>query len=342
MNLLFKKYFWAVKLVGIALLAFFVAGGVNDWVASKLFLVPAPPTIEVPADGAEQATDAAWGRVRTADAASILQDRLIFSLDPPVPPVVEPPPAAEEPDEEEEPPMPDGELEDSELPIDLIGTLVVSDAAHSMATLQVEGANKLGWIGTDLLDGRARIAAIAPRHIVIAEGNRHTVVRLWAEKGAGSRPAPARPGVGAARPAPVPPPRAVDARPAPVSPADRTERAARIRDGVKKTGAYDFEVSRSMLDAELSDLARLQAEARVVPHYENQKYEGFKLVGVRPGSLYRALGIRSGDVIKSVNGVAIDSPNKALELFQQLQNSSNIRVDVERRGQQQTLSYNVQ
>jgi len=62
---------------------------------------------------------------------------------------------------------------------------------------------------------------------------------------------------------------------------------------------------------------------------------------VRPGSLYRAIGIRSGDVITSVNGTKIDSPNKALELFEQLKNSSNISVEIERRGQPKTLGYSI-
>ena len=96
-----------------------------------------------------------------------------------------------------------------------------------------------------------------------------------------------------------------------------------------------------MLDEQLQDLSALGSQARVVPNYRNGKYEGFKLVGVRPGSLYRAIGVRSGDVIKSVNGKPIDSPNKALDLFEKLKNSSHISLDIERRGQPKQLSYTI-
>ena len=96
-----------------------------------------------------------------------------------------------------------------------------------------------------------------------------------------------------------------------------------------------------MLDEQLQDLSKLGTQARVVPNYRNGKYEGFKLVGVRPGSLYRAIGVRSGDVIKSINGNAIDSPNKALDLFDKLKNSSHIDLDIERRGQPKQFAYDI-
>jgi len=118
--------------------------------------------------------------------------------------------------------------------------------------------------------------------------------------------------------------------------------ADEVAQGVTKTGAYDYTLDRKMLDKQLADLSKLQSEARVVPHYKDNSYQGFKLVGVRPGSLYRAIGIRSGDVITAVNGNKIDSPNKALELFEQLKSSSNISVEIERRGQPKTLGYTIQ
>ena len=343
MNVVFKKYYWAVKLVGIALLALLMAGGINDWVGSKMFAVPTAPGLgEADHQGGEEAL--AFGRVAaTEDATAVLRSRHVFDLDPDV----EVEAADPEPPKEEvavEGPKADDTLEESSLAIDLIGTLVAAEQTSSMATLQIEGENKLGWVGSEFLDGKAKIVKIAPRHIVIKEESRYTVVKLWSEKGKGVA-MPGRPGMmpngqpDLKRPMARTPPPMVSSR---VPPSDRNARADAIRNGIKKTGAYDFQVDRAMINDELKDLGKLQSEARVVPNYENQKYDGFKLVGVRPGSLYRALGIRSGDVIKSVNGTAIDSPTKALELFEQLKSSSDIKVEIDRRGQPKTLSYTIQ
>ena len=63
---------------------------------------------------------------------------------------------------------------------------------------------------------------------------------------------------------------------------------------------------------------------------------------MRPNSLYRAIGIRSGDVIQRINGEELSSPGKALELFTKLQNSSAITLDVGRRGKQHTMNYKIE
>jgi general secretion pathway protein C len=99
-----------------------------------------------------------------------------------------------------------------------------------------------------------------------------------------------------------------------------------------------------MLNEQLQDLAKLGREARVIPNYDRDSgsYKGFKLIGVRPNSLYRAIGIRSGDVIMQINGEELNSPGKALELFTKLQNSSGISLDIMRRGQKQSLTYKIE
>lgn len=341
MNTLVKKYFWVVKLAGIALVALVSAGVVNDLIASKLFALPNPRASAAErAPGAPVDTD--FGRVSQAtQAAKDLTARRAFRLELPPPPVVEAPPVEEPKPEENTAP---GELEASTLPINLVGTFVSALPDLSYATLQIEGENKIASHGSEYLDGKARVVKIAPGHIVLKEDNRYTYVRLWATNQAGAAPPGGRPGApGAAVPGrPMPPVGAATPPPTPVGDAGDTGTGGDVAQGVTKTGAYDYSIDRKMLDKQLQDLPKLQSEARVVPHYKDNQYQGFKLVGVRPGSLYRAIGIRSGDVITAVNGNKIDSPNKALELFEQLKSSSNISVEIERRGQPKTLAYTIQ
>lgn len=333
MDLIFKKYFWAVNLAAIAVLAYFVAGGVNDYLTSKLFAVP---KAQASADsGKDVAKGLVEGRVPGDEApASVLNDRNVFELDPKE---YEDGNKEEEPEEEgpEEEPTAEGDLEESDLPIDLMGTMV-SATATSMATLTVEGENKIAWVGSEFLEGKAKVVGIEPRHIVLNEKGKLKVVKLWSDKKPAA--APGRPGR-ATRPN-----RPTKADPAPRTPPKPAARTSAKKDwskGVKKTGAYDYEIDRAMLDEQLADLSALGREARIVPNYKGGKYEGFKLVGVRPGSLYRAIGIRSGDVIKSINGNEINSPNKAIELFDKLKNSSNVELSIERRGQGKQLNYNI-
>lgn len=110
---------------------------------------------------------------------------------------------------------------------------------------------------------------------------------------------------------------------------------------VNKTGENAYQIDRAGLDEVLNDLGALASQARVIPHYKDGKPEGFKVVGVRPASLYSQIGVRSGDVIKAVNDEEINSPNKALELFEKLKNSNNVTVSIERRGRPVNFDYTI-
>ncbi|NUN14895.1 MAG: hypothetical protein HUU55_14800 [Myxococcales bacterium] len=329
----FKKHFWVINLVALGCAGYLTAATINDFVASKYLAVPASG-MGLPSDSA---ADFALDRHHTDSLASILKARRPFNADPPPAPVVEEPPVAEqEPVAEVAPDT--GEVQESDLGIQLIGTLVGPDPSMSMATINAESGSKIIRVGIKLMD-RATVVAIERRYIILDEGGKKSFVRLWSDKtaqpGQGAPGSGALSGRGAMEGAPAVP-GVTD--PAVAQPPPQQ---ADYSQGVQQTGENTYEISRAMLDENLQDLSQLGMQARIVPNYKNGKYEGFKLVGVRPNSLYRAIGIRSGDIIKRINGQEINSPNKAIELFEQFKNSNNIAMDVERRGQQQSFQYTI-
>jgi len=208
----------------------------------------------------------------------------------------------------------------ADLGIELLGTLVSSQREWSLATIRMQTASKLVREGLLIAD-RATVTEIASRYIILEDGTQRLVVRLWAEPGAAKPGAPKAPG--------------------PAAPAKAAVPGGEFAKGVKKTGAYDYQLDRSMLEENLQDLSKLGMQARIVPNYENGKYHGFRLVGIAPDSLYKAIGLESGDLLRRVGGKDLDSPNKAIELFDQLRTSSNITIDVERRGQKVSMNYQI-
>jgi general secretion pathway protein C len=338
MSALFKKHFWALNLAALALLAWLTSLTVNEMTGGMLFVAPTPPSVSVAESG--QADVAKRGRVPSdEDARDTLDERHIFDLNPMEDDIAASGGEGDEDKEDESKPTGDGELEESDLPIDLMGTLVSTDAEQSMATLSIDGENKLAWIGSEFMEGKAKIVTIAPRHIIIQEGVAMTVIKLWSDK-AKSAPKGRGKGKDVSRGRGKDRGKKAKRKGEEKSKPERPGRKDYSK-GVKKTGPYDYQIDRGMLDDQLKDLSELGRQARVVPNYRNGKYEGFKLVGVRPGSLYRSIGVRSGDVIKSINGKPIDSPNKALDLFEQLKNSSSINLEIERRGQPKQLNYSI-
>ena len=64
-------------------------------------------------------------------------------------------------------------------------------------------------------------------------------------------------------------------------------------------------------------------------------------ISIQPGSLYASIGVENGDVIQRVNGYEINSPEKALELYQKLRESQHVTIELERGGQAIRKEYNI-
>lgn len=109
--------------------------------------------------------------------------------------------------------------------------------------------------------------------------------------------------------------------------------------GIKKVGGNSYEVEQSEIDGALANLSKLATQARVVPAFEGGESIGFKLFSIRPNSLYAKIGLKNGDIVTRINGYEINSPDKALEIYQKLKDSKQINVDLKRRGKATTLDY---
>jgi general secretion pathway protein C len=80
---------------------------------------------------------------------------------------------------------------------------------------------------------------------------------------------------------------------------------------------------------------------RVVPSVKDGRPNGFKLYAIRPGSLFALNGLENGDTVRSINGMDMSSPDRALEVYTKLRNASHLSVQVERRGSALGLDYTI-
>lgn len=129
---------------------------------------------------------------------------------------------------------------------------------------------------------------------------------------------------------PVPPPRTFGGKP-----------AAAPMQGVRKLDENKYEISRAVIDQQLSNLSAISTQARIVPSFKNGVANGFKLFSIQPGSLYASIGVENGDVIQRINGYEINSPDRALELLQKLRETSHVVIESERGGQALRKEYNI-
>jgi general secretion pathway protein C len=119
--------------------------------------------------------------------------------------------------------------------------------------------------------------------------------------------------------------------------------ATAVAPGILATSENDRSVKRDDLNRYLQDLPAILQQARAVPRTgPNGLIECFNIAELQAGSVLEALGIRRGDCIETVNGERIDSPGKAMELFQALRGSaSQISLGFERGGRKDTSTFSI-
>lgn len=139
---------------------------------------------------------------------------------------------------------------------------------------------------------------------------------------------------GATAPAPPSEPAAVVEKPA-------EESKGGLGDGISQLGENRFAIESTEIDKAMSNLEQLARDARVVPHYQNGDVVGFKVFRIKAGSVYSKLGLKNGDIIERVNGQQINSTERALALYQALRSEKEFQLDLSRRNQPLTLSYEV-
>lgn len=115
---------------------------------------------------------------------------------------------------------------------------------------------------------------------------------------------------------------------------------------IKEVSENEFVIQRDAIDEALSNLNSIITQARVIPNFVgksgDRKLEGFRIYRIKPNSIFQYLGLKNGDVIKSINGEKMDSVEKGLQLLQALRSESKFSMNVERQKTPIELSYEVE
>ena len=111
--------------------------------------------------------------------------------------------------------------------------------------------------------------------------------------------------------------------------------------GIKKLSANRYRIPPEDMRNAFENMNHLLTQVRMVPNFKDGEPDGFKLLSIKGGSLIHRSGLRNGDLIKRVNGIEIDSPEKAFEVYEQIKNEPVITVEIVRGGRNKTLTYEV-
>ena len=193
----------------------------------------------------------------------------------------------------------------------LVGT-IIGPEANSWAILQ-QGADRKQRIlrihGN--IDG-GEIVQISRNRILIRRQGKEEVISFYEEE---ARP---RPG---GSPLPPSPPAAGEV--------------------VKKLSANRYVVNREDMSSSVGNINQFMTQARIKPHFVTGRPSGFSVSEIQPGSLMEKLGLQNNDVVRKVNGQAIDKPEDVFQAYSQLQRDANIELEIERGGKREILRYEI-
>jgi hypothetical protein len=117
--------------------------------------------------------------------------------------------------------------------------------------------------------------------------------------------------------------------------------AACHRLGTFRPSPTEFVLDHRVMNEFLESQSELQRRASIVPESRNGKTIGIRIFGVGPESFLGTLGLQNGDLLETVNGFDMASPEKALDVYARLRTSDHLTVRVNRRGKEMNLDYHI-
>jgi len=123
--------------------------------------------------------------------------------------------------------------------------------------------------------------------------------------------------------------------------AERQWQAIRMHNPVVQCTGPRCLVNRVRLQNLLGHRGALGSSVRILPVGCNGQGSGVRLYAVRPDSLLAKLGIRSGDIVRSVNGIVLSSPDKAIGLYHTLRTAHHVAVALDRDGRSIVMHYKI-
>ena len=190
---------------------------------------------------------------------------------------------------------------DTQLSLELRGTVAASDEKRALAIIAERGGAERVYFLGDAVPGGATLHAVHTDRVLLRRAGRLEALRLPR-----SEETPGQRRTAAARAAPR----------ATAAPA----RAASVQEVVRQGGAA------------LTEIIRPQ------PVFKDGQQQGYRVYPGRQRQQFAELGLRPGDLVTQINGMALDDPARGMEIFRSLADATSVTVTVDRNGEIEMLT----
>lgn len=89
----------------------------------------------------------------------------------------------------------------------------------------------------------------------------------------------------------------------------------------------------------MSDIKNLRVGVSMRPHRSGGRVDGVMLTDIKKDSFFKKLGLRKNDIVQSVNGKPVTSPEETALLYSTLSSGAPVAMQLKRGGRRQTINY---
>jgi general secretion pathway protein C len=322
-----KRYLWLIHLV-------LIAAGV--YIGSDLFWAIVGARIETshrPPSAAPSAA-AETTEKRALQHYAVIQERNLFgargrATATPAPRTPPPPPPAAKPAAN----------------LKLVGT-VVGAPDRTYAVIEDLGTKRQDLYRLGDLVREAKVVEVTRNRVVLDNRGRRDELFSFEKSDTAAPPAnePAARQVNVPRRPPPPQeaqPNEPAANPVQENQEDQEDEGEAEEVEIERLSENMWRINRDDLVEQLDGFGQMMKEARLTPHFTGGQPDGFMITNLPKNSFLGRMGLRSGDIMKGVNGQKFGSLEEFFQVYQQLQTEPTIQIEVERSSRSETLTYEI-
>ena len=101
-------------------------------------------------------------------------------------------------------------------------------------------------------------------------------------------------------------------------------------------------LDRDYVVSSLANVNDVMRSARILPYLENGDPIGFRLNAIRNNSFFDKLQLKNGDIILDADGEPVTSPQRLLQMAEQLKEQNRVTLKIRRGNEDMALEYNLQ
>jgi len=101
-------------------------------------------------------------------------------------------------------------------------------------------------------------------------------------------------------------------------------------------------VNKNLITKYKKNFKQIWKEISIVDYKVDKKLQGFKIQRIKKNTPFDKLGLKKGDIIKSINNISLTSYAQAFQIYRKINSIKNLNIVIMRDNKEIELNYNIE